>query len=230
MQIYPEFPENRLREPKRQAELAVYRELEASGAAGITIYEARAYRDCPEVDFAVWLEGVGRIALQVKGGQYRIERGQWFLATGDGEEKKPTPAKQAWDSAMQLHDYLQGRIRGNRNPFVIPALLFSDMAPCPTVETWAGQAGIHVLFGVDRLVERLEALAADRTYFPPTSAEIAEEVELVLPGVVPAPEPADAPEESEAVEAEVPPLGAMDLCVRQVIIQHADVVNIRPRD
>ena len=92
---------------------------------------------------------------------------------------------------------------------MLPVLLFPDMEPDPDIEAWAAQAGIHVLFGTERLVERLVELAATaRVYFPPTAEEVAEEVELVMPGVA---DPAPA---------------AVDLQTHQVIIQHADVVNI----
>ena len=209
MDLHPEFPENRLNDPKRQAELAVYLELQGADIFGQAIYEARPNRSCREVDFAIWLQDVARIAMQVKGGQYRIERGSWYLATPTGEEKASTPAKQCWDAALQLHDYLQERINGSRNPFVLPVLVFPDMAPDADIEAWAAQAGIHVLFGAARLVQRLVELAAmARVYFPPTAEEIAEEMELVMPGVA---DPAPA---------------VMDLQARQVIIQHADVVNV----
>ena len=100
MNIYPEFPANRLNNPKRQAELSVYRELEASDAAGTVIYEARPDPSCPEVDFVIWLEGVARIAMQVKGGQYRIERGRWYLATltvrRRSRRRQSRPGSQPW--------------------------------------------------------------------------------------------------------------------------------------
>ena len=48
-----------------------------------------------------------------------------------------------------------------------------------------------------------------RAYFPPMAGEIAEEVELVMLPRVADPVPA-----------------AMDLPARQVVIQHADVVNV----
>ena len=209
MNIYPEFPANRLNNPKRQAELTVYRQLEVSDAVGTVIYEARPDRSYPEVDFVIWIEGVARIAMQVKGGQYRTERGKWYLATPNGEEKQSTPAKQALESALALHNYLQERISDTRNPFVVPVLLFPDMDPDADIETWAAQAGIHVLFGEQRLVERLEELAAvAQMRFPPTEEEIAEEVDLVMPGV------AD------------PTPSVMGLQARQVIIQHANVVII----
>ena len=192
MNVYPEFPENRINDPRRQAELAIYLGLQAADVIGKAIYEARPDRSRREVDFAIWLQDVARIALQVKGGRYRTDQGSWYLTTPNGEEKKPTPAKQAWDAALQEH------INGNRNPFVLPVLVFPDMEPDADIEAWGAQAGIHVLFGPERLVERLVELAATaRVYFPPTAEEIAEEVELVMPGVA---DP-DEQEEGEATEA-----------------------------
>ena len=184
MDVHPTFPENRLQDPKRQAELAVYRQLEASDAAGTALYEARPHRSGREIDFAIWLEDVARIAMQVKGGTYRVDRGIWYLATPTGEQKKPTPAKQTWDAALQLHDFLQDRIDRSKNPFVVPVLVFPDMDPDAYIEAWSAQAGIQVLFGAERLVERLIELATTaRGYFPPTAVEIAEEVALVIPGL-----------------------------------------------
>ena len=76
MNVYPEFPENRLNDPRRQAELVVYLELQAADVIGKAIYEARPDRSCREVDFAIWLQDIARIAMQVKGGSYRTERGE----------------------------------------------------------------------------------------------------------------------------------------------------------
>ena len=79
---------------------------------------------------------------------FLIERGSWYLATPTGEEKASMPAKQCWDAALQLHDFLQERINGSRNPFVLPVLVFPDMAPDADIEAWAAQAGVHLLLGV----------------------------------------------------------------------------------
>ena len=82
------------------------------------------------------------------------------------------------------------------------------------IEAWATQAGVRVLFGAERLVDRLVHLADTCNFFyPPTAEEVAEEVGLVMPGLG---EPATA----RAPEA------SMDLGARQVIIQHASVVNV----
>ena len=41
MLVKPKFPEHRLHDPKRQAELAIYRELEVSTTPGAALYEPR---------------------------------------------------------------------------------------------------------------------------------------------------------------------------------------------
>ena len=208
MNIVPSFPDHRLREPKRMAELAVYRELEASDAPGTTIYEAKASRTCPEVDFALWIEGVGRYAMQVKGGICRVQGGIWYLSTPRGEVRVPSPLPKIWDSTMKLHDYVQARVEDGRNPFFVPVLLLPDMEVDPAIEEWAEHTHVHVLFGTDDLVERLVDLAPHaQVLYPPTAEEIAEEVALVMPGQPEPPLP-------QGVQA------------RQVAVYHADQVII----
>ena len=53
MEIKGKFPESRLTDPKRQAELAVYRDLEASALPGVALYSVRPGPNAPELDFAV---------------------------------------------------------------------------------------------------------------------------------------------------------------------------------
>ena len=65
MNIHPEFPESRLNHPSRQAELDVYLEVHATDMA-------RPNRACREAEFPICLQDVARIAMQVKGGKYRI--------------------------------------------------------------------------------------------------------------------------------------------------------------
>ena len=212
MIVIPLFPDHRLREPKRMAELAVYRELEASDAPGTTIYEAKASRTCPEVDFALWIEGVGRYAMQVKGGIYRVQGGIWYLSTPRGEVRKPSPLPKIWDSTLKLHDHLEERVEDGRNPFFVPVLLLADMETDRAIEEWAEHTHVHVLFGTDHVVERLIALTPDtRLLYPPTATEITEEVALVLPGRQPEPPPAPETQRFQA---------------RQVAVHHAEEVII----
>ena len=154
--------------------------------------------------------------MEVKAGVYSIERGRWRLGTPKGQKKVSTPARQTWDAAMSLHHFLDEGLHNGRNPFILPVLLFCDMEPDPDIETWAEQARVYVIFGMERLVENLVDLATDApVHYPPSSEEIAEEVNLVMPGVLAPPPPAADPMPDPAV-----------LQARQVIIQHADVVNV----
>ena len=124
MKVISPFPEYRTRDPKRLAELAVYRELEATDAPGTAIYEAKVNRNTPEVDFAIWIEGAARYAMQVKGGIHWPHGGSWYLSTPRGEVRKPTPLSQLWDSTMRLHDCLQGTTREGQEPLL-------DTGPTP---------------------------------------------------------------------------------------------------
>ena len=213
MTIFPPFPDHRFRDPRRMAELAVYRELEASDAPGTAIYEAKGNRQCPEVDYAIWAEGVARYAAQLKGGIQRVQGGTWYRSTPRGEVRVPSPLPKIWDSTMKLHDYVQARVGDGRNPFFVPVLLLPDMEVDPAIEEWAEHTHVHVLFGTDDLVERLINLAPHaQVLYPPTAEEIAEEVDLVLPGRQP--EPPQPPPDPQGIQA------------RQVAVHHADQVII----
>ena len=193
--------------------MAVYRELEGHAAPGTAIYEAKINRKATEVDFAVWLIGVGRFAIQVKGGIYRVSGKNWYLNTPQGEIRKAPPLAQLWDSTMTLHDCLQEQLGGKRNPFFVPILCLADMEPDPGIEEWAEHTRIYVLFGTDDLVERMIDLAPHTNQnYPPTASETAEEVAIVVPGQA---EPAPSP---------------LDLSAHQVVIQHVERIIIYPTD
>ena len=68
--------------------------------------------------------------------------------------------------------------------FVIPVLVLTDMEPDAEIEALAAARNVAVHWGSpDNLVEHLVELAAERkVYVRPTSAGIAAEAELVLPG------------------------------------------------
>ena len=229
MKVIPPFPEHRTRDPKRLAELAVYRELEATDAPGTAIYEAKVNRNTPEVDFAIWIEGAARYAMQVKGGIHRPHGGSWYLSTPRGEVRKPTPLSQLWDSTMRLHDCLQEQLGRDRNPFWIPVLLLADMEPDPAIEAWADHSHVQVIFGTDNQVEQLLNLAPRaRQLYPPTAEEIAEEAALVMPGL-PGPE---APTEIPARQVDIQHAEQVQIVIDtgegqvKIVIQHADLITI----
>ena len=94
-------------------------------------------------------------------------------------------------------------------------LLLTDTPPNQTIQEWATQRRVKVLFGADDLVDRLLALA-DRMEIkhPPTADHIRNEVAAVTNGLV---APARDGGGHEAVQ---------EFIARQVVIQHVDTVNI----
>ncbi len=82
IRMYPrEFPSDRLRKPKRQGERRVYEALASSDRRGFVFYEWRRGYERIELGFAVWTRGLGRFALQVKGGCHLLIDGEWYLKT-----------------------------------------------------------------------------------------------------------------------------------------------------
>ena len=78
----PEFPEHRRQDPKRAAEARVFDALQSLDLDGYGLYEFRYRREGRQLDFALWLDMLGRLAIQIKGGQYSLgDDGQWFLHT-----------------------------------------------------------------------------------------------------------------------------------------------------
>ena len=220
MQIQPNFPNNRRRDPRRRAELVVYYQLAASDLPGLAIYEARVSVAGPEVDFALWLQNQGRFALQVKGGRYSLQDGEWYLHTDDGPERKDCLLKEASDGAFSIRDAVKRRL--SRRVFVVPVLLFPDMDPDLAIQARAVGDKTCILWGSDDLVERLLQLAQDvEVRYPPTAEQMRREAEAIGPGLGLGEDPAP-PREGEAG----PSQATMDLSARQVVIHHADTVNI----
>ena len=200
MKIYPPFPTCREATPTRRAEKLIYETLEASELDGLALYEVKPLSSAPQLDFAVWILDVGTFGIQTKGGRYIMIDGEWRLVTDRGQIRKESPIPGTWDAAMAIHDVVQEQLR--HKTFVIPVLVLTDMEPDAEIEALAAARNVAVHWGspdnlVEHLVEHLVELAAERkVYVRPTSAGIAAEAELVLPGstrAVRTPEPLAAP-------------------------------------
>ena len=152
MRILNEFPEHRRADPKRRAELQVYDQLAGSGAPGAAIYEIRAHRDAPEVDFMVWLQDTARFGMQVKGGRYAIRgrevvpphqrrtganAGPGETDVGRGDEHPRRPVDQGggtrctWSRSWSFRT-CQSRTRRSRN-----GLTTARSTRCGAVRTWS---------------------------------------------------------------------------------------------
>ena len=103
MEINPKFPAGRVGRPRRRAEHTIYQILAQSDSPGRALYEARVLPHGRQIDFAVWLEGVGRYATELKGGTWGIDdRGEWRLFADGGWQPQDSPVAQAWDAAMSI--------------------------------------------------------------------------------------------------------------------------------
>ena len=220
MRMLNEFPEHRRTDPKRRAEMQVYDQLAGSDAPGAAIYEIRANRDAPEVDFAVWIEDVARFGIQVKGGRYIIEGGRWFLHTNGQREPMQDPVKLTWDAAMSIRAAL---LTGARyKVYMVAVLVFPDMPePDPQIQERAVNCRVNVLWGNGNLGQQLTGIHdVEGIYSPPTARYIEEEVAVLMPRLA---------EDLPRAAAEGPPAAdppAMGMTARQVVIKHADVVNV----
>ena len=118
MELYPPFPTCREDTPNRQAEKQIYEAFQACDFDGRVLYEVRPLPTAPQLDFAVWIVGVGIFGIQVKGGKYRIIDGQWFLITDRGRSLRESPVPGTWDAAMAIRDVVQEHVPPEhlRNP------------------------------------------------------------------------------------------------------------------
>ena len=185
MIITPEqFPDERRHDPKRRAEAIVFDTLAQSQRAGHAIYEWSAPGRHHQTDFACWLEGIGRFAIEVKGGTYTLHResDQWHLRSPDGGlQAKSSPLRQAADAAMDLYDEIEEQT--GYKLFVIPVVVFPDMAPDQEIDRYAGCTNVKVIWGTENFLADLAAIASQvGVNHPPKASHIRNEVQAVTVG------------------------------------------------
>ena len=185
MQMYPEeFPVDRRGDPLRGAETRVFTALKAIDRPGFAYYEWQRDKQHRQLDFALWIEGVGRFGLEVKGGWYVLIRGVWYLKnrrTGRLERLSNCPLEQVSDATMSLYKEVTEKLGGPN--YFTPTLLFPDLAWDPAIAARAERSHVHLIWGLERLEERLAAIAAAAgVRYPPTAAEIRQEVLAVSDG------------------------------------------------
>ena len=75
MNIRPEFPPHRRKDSGRSTEVGVHDQLAGSGLPSHAVHELKPLPEGPKLDFAAWIEGVGRFGIEVKGGGVLGSRG-----------------------------------------------------------------------------------------------------------------------------------------------------------
>ena len=228
MQMHPTtFPLDRRNDPKRRAEARVFDEISGSRLPGFAHYEWQRDHNSPQLDVALWLLNVARVGVDIKGGHYLLEKGQWYLKTDNGPQKKECPLRKAWDATMSLHDELVDVLE--HEAFFIAVLIFPDMEPDQAITAKAERSNVHVLWGTDGLMDRLEQIAAAReVYNPPDEEDIAREVAAVTDAQVLYDPPADGParRDENPLAPEVAPESRMEVTAGSITIQHVDTLNV----
>ena len=187
MRMYPrEFPLGRRKQSKRRAEREVYEALAGSNRQGFVYYEWRKGYGHIELDYAVWVNGLGRFALQVKGGRYLLIDGEWYLKTRDGVKLiESCPLDETKLAVLDLHDDIEDLAETRYNPYVIPVLMFPDMEPDRAIEQLARRTGVYVIWGVRNLLDDLEAIVRNRRMSEAFGMDrIAGEVYAVTDGLI----------------------------------------------
>lgn len=161
IQMRPDqFPEHRREDLRRDAEARVYDALRALELNGRAIYELRFRRGGLQVDFALWVDGLGRFAIQVKGGEYLLDReGRWSLRAPDGGlAPVPSPLDETVDGCIEVRQAI--RQATGYTHFLAGVLVFPDMGPSRDMERAAEvEEHVYIVWGVDRLQEELERIA-----------------------------------------------------------------------
>ena len=187
MRMFPkEFPQSRRKIPKRRAERRVYETLANIDSRGFCYYEWRKGYEHIELDFAVWVEDLGRFALQVKGGIYLLIDGEWYLKTRHGlQPVKSCPLDETKLAALDLHDDIKECAHTVYKPFTVPVLVFPDMEPDRAIEQLARRTGVYVIWGVRHLMADLETIVRSRRVSEALGTDrIAREVNAVTDGVI----------------------------------------------
>ena len=184
MKVQPQFPAHRLHDPKRRAELAVYRDLEAAALPGIAVYSSSVGPASPEIDNSVWLFDIGRFAVEVKGGRYSLANGNWLLAGPGGRVAKPNPLMQAYDAGMSLHNAVGERLSHKRKPYILCVTLFADMERDEGIDACTEGSQSKILWGTEDVAGRLAELAKGVPIkFPPSALDAEEESSLLVPAL-----------------------------------------------
>ena len=92
METYPEqFPDESQPDPSRRAEDRVFDAIQDSGVPGLENHEGQQDPGAPEMDFTLWLPGVGHLLLQVKGGTYSLKNGSGTWKPPAAPRRSPHP-------------------------------------------------------------------------------------------------------------------------------------------
>ena len=159
----PEFPGDRLDDKMlRGAEARVFYALRNSKMEGHALYEFRYRVGARQVDYPLWVNKVGRFAVQVKGGKYEMnDDGQCSLLKPGGiPEKAPCPLEATEDGCIEMKHAIQEAT--GYTHFVVGVVIFPDMERDARMEVVARRrTHVYIIWGLDHLQEDLERIARE---------------------------------------------------------------------
>ena len=226
MDILPINAADLLQDPEQAGLRQVHAQLEASQEPGRALYFAKENPRIRRPDFLIGLEDQAYFALQVADQPHGVRDGKLVLAPAPAAGITPTLSPVGSVSAHAVGISKDVKKRLGYRIFVIPVAVFVGEDPDNTVQAWAITHNVRLLFSTDRLVDRLAGIAreyADQIYAPPAMVEIQRVVGVFNAVGLPQADMAAEEMVSEAGPAHTPDEG---LTARQVIIQHADTVNV----
>ena len=103
------------------------------------------------------------------GGHHSLQKGTWYLRAGNSLEEKRSPLQTTWDATISLHDDIVDILE--YKAFFIAVLVFPDMEPDQAIAAKAKRTKVHVIWGVDGLVDKLSEIAAVTEVYKPPGAE-----------------------------------------------------------
>ena len=220
MEILPINAADLLQGPETAGLRQVYSQLEVSQEPGQALYFARENPRIRRPEFLIGLADRAYFALQVAVQPHGVEGGKLVLVppvAGVTPTLSPvgSVSARAVGISKDVKKHLGFRI------YVIPVAVFVGEDPDNTVQAWAIAHNVRLLFSADQLVKKLAIVAeeyADQIYTPPDMAEIQRVV-----GVF---NTEGLPQTGMVSEANPAPTSETDLTARQVIIHHADTVNV----
>ena len=161
--------------------MGIFEALASSARVGFAYYEWRRDFHDGEVDFVLWIRGLGRVALQVKGGHYELVEGEFHLQTWDGPVRVATsPLDEAWLGALDLHDDIREKAGVAYDPFVVPILALPDMEPDADIARLANRKRVHLVWRCADVAQAVaDVLRSQPVRQPLTWLQISAEVSAV---------------------------------------------------
>lgn len=172
---------------------------------------------------------MGRFGLEVKGGRYSLEEGKWRLETGHGSQKQVCPVRKTRTATMSLQDFIVEALE-HEVPF-IAVLVFPDMLPDQDIMANAKRNNVHVIWGVEGLVDKLQDIGAETEGCnSPDKEDIAREVAAVTGGQVlcePHGVPLLVPDGNPSLPLPgVPPHSRVETAAGSITIEHVDTLTV----